>query len=157
MRPPDSITVLLQVRSRREELEERRLTAIIEKLRLAQSELAEISTALNCITSTRLTELQSSLPNAHYQEIEACSSSLWRRSADRATEIEALRQAYMQQMSVYLSARRDREVVATLDKQRSDALEAERNSREQKRNEDIFLSKVVAKWDMLSEVDAAKE
>lgn len=157
MRQPDSVTVLLKVRSHREEFEERRLAAISQKLRLLQSELAEIATQLNCITGDRLTEVQSSFLNTHYQEIEAYSSSLWKRSADRTAEIEALGRAYMQQMSVYLSARRDREIIATLDKQRSDALEAERSSREQKRNEDLFLSKMVAKRDTLSGVDAAKE
>lgn len=157
MRSSDSLRVLLQVRSHRGELEERRLTAIIQKLRLAESELAEISTELNHITSSRLTEVQCLFLNAHYQEMEAYSSSLWKKSADHTAGIEALRQAYTQQMSVYLAARRDREVIASLDRQRSDALEAERNSREQKRNEDLFLSKMVAKWDTLSEVDAAKE
>jgi flagellar export protein FliJ len=150
VRSPNFIQVLLQVRSHREELEERRLTAIIEKLRLVESELAEISTELNCITSARLTEIQGILPNAHYQEVEAYSSSLWKRSADHAAEIEALRKAYVQQMSVYLSTRRDREVMESLDKQRTDALEAERNSREQKRDEDLFLAKLVANWDTLS-------
>jgi hypothetical protein len=53
-------------------------------------------------------------------------------------------------MSVYLSTRRDREVMESLDKQRTDALEAERNSREQKRDEDLFLAKLVANWDTLS-------
>lgn len=157
MRLPDSIRVLLQVRYHREEIEERKLAAIIQKLRLAESQLAELSTELTHITRIRLTEVQSSLLSAHYQEIEAYSGSLWKRSADHAAEIEVLKQAYTQQMSVYLAARRDREIIASLDKQRSDALEAEANSREQKRNEDLFLSKMVAKWDTLSEVDAAKE
>lgn len=157
MRQPDSVTVLLKVRSHREEFEERKLAAISLRLRLLQSELAEIAAQLNCITGDRLTEVQSSFLNTHYQEIEAYSSSLWKRSADRTAEIQALGRAYMQQMSVYLSARRDREIITTLDKQRSDALEAERSSREQKRNEDLFLSKMVAKRDTLSEVDAAKE
>jgi len=147
----------LQLRSHREELEERRLTAIIEKLKLTQSELADVSTELNCITSTRLAEIQSILPSTRYQEIETYSSSLWKRAADHAAEIERLKRAYTQQMSVYLSARRDREIMAALEKQRTDALEAERNAREQKRNEDLFLARMVANWDTLLHADAAKE
>jgi len=157
MRPSNSIRVLLQFRAHREELEERRLTAIIEELKLTQARLAEVSTELNCITSTRFTEIQSILPNARYQEIETYSNSLWKRAADHAAEIERLRRAYAQQMSVYLSARRDRETMAALDKERTDALNAERNSREQKRNEDLFLARMVANWDTLLYVDVAKE
>src|SRR5215469_2674034 len=119
MRSPDSIRVLLQLRSHKEDLEGRRLSAIIEKLKLAQSELANVSTELNCITSGRSTEIQCTSPNIRHQEIEIYSNSLWKKAAGHSAEIERLRQAYAQQMWVYLSVRRDRETMATLEKQRT--------------------------------------
>jgi hypothetical protein len=38
--------------------------------------------------------------------------------------------------------------VESLKKHRDDALEAERRLREQKLNEDLFLARLVAKWDI---------
>jgi hypothetical protein len=50
-------------------------------------------------------------------------------------------------MSVYLSARRGREVVESLEKSRADARELEKRLREQKLSEDLFLARKVAKSD----------
>jgi|SRR5580658_5824887 flagellar export protein FliJ len=147
MRPPDSIQILLRVRCRREEIEERKLAAIVEKLKAAQAELANLSAELKCITTTRLHEVQGILPNTHHQAVEAHSRSLWRQCADRVAEIEKLKEVQAQQMSAYLSAHREREVMESLNKRRRDALEAERQVREQKLNEDLFLARRVAKWD----------
>jgi flagellar export protein FliJ len=147
MRPPDSIQILLRVRCRREEIEERKLAAIVEKLKAAQAELANLSAELKCITTTRLHEVQGILPNTHHQAVEAHSRSLWRQCADRVVEIEKLKEVQAQQMSAYLSAHREREVMESLNKRRRDALEAERQVREQKLNEDLFLARRVAKWD----------
>lgn len=147
MQPPDSIRVLLQVRCQREELEERRLTAIIEKLKLAQSELATLSTELKGITATRLSEIQSVSPSVHHQAVEAHSRLLWKQCADQAQEIERLKDLRAQQMKAYLSAHREREVMESINKQRMDALAADRQRREQKLSEDLFLARRVVKWD----------
>jgi flagellar export protein FliJ len=147
MRSPDTIQVLLRVRSQREEVEERKLAAIIKKLQLAQVELEGLSTELERITTKRLGEIQRSLPNTHHQAVEALSRALWRRCADHAAEIERLKETRAQQMSAYLSAHREREVMESLIKRRRDALERERQLREQKLNEDLFLARRVAKWD----------
>jgi flagellar export protein FliJ len=148
MRSPDSIQVLLRVRCQREEVEERKLAAIIEKLKVAQAKLADLSAELESITSTRLNEVQYILPNTHHQAVEAHSKSLWRQCADLAAEVERVKEAQVQQMSTYLAARREREVVESLKKHRDDALETERRLREQKLNEDLFLARLVAKWDI---------
>lgn len=148
MRRPDSIQVLLRVRCQREEVEERKLAAILEKLKVAQAKLADLSAELESITSTRLNEVRYILPNTHHQAVEAHSKSLWRQCADLVAEVERLRAAQAQQMSAYLAAHREREVVESLKKHRDDALEAERRLREQKLNEDLFLARLVAKWDI---------
>jgi flagellar export protein FliJ len=147
MRSPDPIHVLLRVRYQREEVEERKLAAVLERLKVAQAKLAVQSAELERITTTRLSEVQCVLPNTHHQQMEAHSRSLWRQCADLMTEIEKLREARAQQMSAYLSAHREREVVESLKKQRDDALEAARRLREQKLNEDLFLARLVAKRD----------
>jgi flagellar export protein FliJ len=148
MRSPDSIQVLLRVRCQREEAEERKLAAIIEKLKVAQAKLANLSAELESITSTRLNEVQYILPNTHHQSVEAHSKSLWRHCADLVAEVERLRAAQAQQMAAYLAAHREREVAESLKKHRDDALETERRLREQKLNEDLFLARLVAKWDI---------
>lgn len=150
MRTPDSIQILLRVRSQREEIEERKLEAIIKKLQLTHAELMGLFVELERITTTRIGEVQSILPNTHHQAVEVQSKELWRRCADHAAEIERLKDARTQQMSAYLSARREREIMENLDERRRDALEAERHLREQKLNEDLFLARRVAKWDTLS-------
>jgi flagellar export protein FliJ len=150
MRLLNSIEVLLRVRSQREEVEERKLAAIITKLQRTRGELANLSAELEHITTARLSEVQIILPNTHHQAVEAQSSALWRSCADHAAEIERLTKAQAEQMSVYLSARREREVMENLNACRKEALEAERHLREQKLNEDLFLARRVAKWDTLS-------
>lgn len=147
MRAPDSIRVLLQVRCRREELEERKLAAVIEKLRLAGTELANLSAELGRIATARGTEIQGVRPNTYHQAVEAHSTFLWRECAQYAAEIERLEEARAKQLSVYMAARRERESMESLDKQRSEALRAERNLREQKLNEDLFLARRVANRD----------
>ena len=77
MRSPDSTQVLLRVRSQREEVEERKLVAIIKRLQSAQAELAALSVELEYITSARLSEIQCILPNTHHQAVEAHSRALW--------------------------------------------------------------------------------
>jgi flagellar export protein FliJ len=148
MRAPDSIQVLLRVRCQREEVEERTLAAIIEKLKVAEAKLANLSAELDSITSTRLKEVQYILPNTHHQTVEAHSKSLWRLCADLLAELERLKAAQAQQMVAYLGAHREREVVESLKKHRDDALETERRLREQRLNEDLFLARLVAKWDI---------
>lgn len=147
MRAPDSIRVILQVRCRREELEERKLAAVIEKLRLAGTELANLSAELGRIATARGAEIQGVRPNTYHQAVEAHSTFLWRECAQYATEIERLEEARAKQLSVYMAARRERESMESLDKQRSEALRAERNLREQKLNEDLFLARRVANRD----------
>jgi flagellar export protein FliJ len=147
MRSQESIQILLRVRSQREDVEERKLAAIIERLRLAQAQLATLLTELENITASRLSEVQCIFPNTHHQAVEMDSKTLWRQCADHVAEIERLKNLQAQQMSVYLTAHREREVVEKLNKERNDALEMERRLREQKRNEDLFLARRVAKWD----------
>src|ERR1700761_306983 len=139
MRTPDSIQVLLRVRSQNEEIEERKLAAIIKKRQLTQAELAGLSAELERITTKRIGEIQCILPNIHHQAVEAHSRALWRQCADHSAEIERLKEAQAQQMSAYLTARRQREVMENLNKRRNAAIEAERRLREQKLNEDLFL------------------
>ena len=148
MRSPDSIRVLLQVRRQREELEELRLAAILEKLRLAQAERERLSAELKDITTARLSEIQCIFLNTYHQGVEAHSRALWQRFADQAKEIERLKGAQAQQMASYLLAHREREVVENLNQRREDALKADRQRHEQKLNDDLFLSRRVAKWDI---------
>jgi len=147
MRSPDCLKVLLQVRSQAEELEERKLTAINDRLKLATAELGRLSADLERITATRMSEIQSIAPNIHHQAVEAQSRALWRRCTDQAAEIKKLKEAQTKQMSAYLSAHREREVMENLHARRSAALEMERRLREQKLNEDLFLARRAAKWD----------
>ena len=147
MRSPNSIQVLLRVRSLREEIEERKLAGILGSLKVAQAELAKLSSELASITTSRLSEVQHILPNTHHQAVELHSRSLWRQCADLAGQIEKLSEVRAQQMSAYLSARREREVMESLAKSRREALEMERNLRERKLNEDLFLARRFAKSD----------
>lgn len=147
MRLPDSIQILLRVRCQREEVEERKLAAIVEELKIAQAEVAKLSGELGCITTTRLSEIQCILPNTQHQAVEIYARSLWRQRADQIAKIEGLREAQAQQMSAYLSAHREREVMESLNNRRVDVLAIERRLREQKLNEDLFLARRVAKWD----------
>lgn len=148
MRSPNSIQVLLRVRLQKEQAEERKLAAAIKQLKIAQAELENLSMGLKQITARRLGEVHCIGPNTHHQAVEADSKSLWQRCADQVTEIEKLRVAQAVQMSVYLSAHREREVAEDLNKRRCDALEAGRQLREQKLTEDLFLARRGARWDI---------
>lgn len=147
MRYPDSIQVLLRVRRQREEVEERRLAAIVKELKLAQIESTNSSVEVGRITSARLAEIQSVLPNTHHQAVEERTRALRRRSAELATEIERLEGARSRQMSNYLLAKREREIVENLNERHLNAIEMKKQHLEQKLNEDLFLGRRVAKWD----------
>lgn len=147
MRYSDPIKVLLQVRRHRAEVEERKLVAILEKIKHSEEQRGVLSEALARITATRLTEIRSVSPNMHHQKMEMESRALWHRCAEFGAEIERLKELSVQQMSVYVSAHQEQEVMERLDQQRSESLEAERRLREQKQNEDLFLARRVANWD----------
>lgn len=147
MRSADSIQILLRVRLQRERAEEWKLAAIIKQLKIAQADLENVSMELERITARRLGEIQSIVPNTHHQAVETHSRSLWQRCADQVAEIQQLREAHVLQMSAYLSAHREREVMEDLNRRHHDALEAERRLREQKLNEDLFLARKGARWD----------
>jgi len=145
MKSPDYLRVLLQVRFRAEEIEERRLIAINERLRVAHAELARLSAELERITDTRIRSIQSTSPNVYHQAVEAQSKALWRRDAEYRVEIEGLKKVQAQQMVAYLTAHREREVMESLRKQRCEALERKGRLNEQKLNEELFLARSVAK------------
>lgn len=147
MRLPDSIQILFRVRLQKENAEERKLAASIKQLKIARAELERLSVEMKWITARRLGEIECIGPNTDHQALEVYSKSLWQRCADQVAEVERLRDAQAAQMAVYLSAHREREVVENLNKQRCDALEAERRLREQKINEDLFLARRGASWD----------
>jgi hypothetical protein len=148
MRSPNCIQILLQVRLQREHVEEQKLTAILQQLKIAEAELANLSLELRQITARRLGEIHYIAANTHHQAVEAHSRALWQRCADQVGEINKLQEAHSLQMSAYLFAHRDREVMENLNKRRCDALEAERRLREQKLNEDLFLARRGARWDI---------
>jgi flagellar export protein FliJ len=135
------------VRLQRERAEEWKLAAIIKQLKIAQADLANLSVELTQITAKRLDEIQYVVPNTHYQAVETYSRALWQRCANQAAEIEKLREAHAHQMSAYLSAHQEREVMENLNKHHCDALEAERRLRERKLNDDLFLARRGARWD----------
>jgi len=147
VRSPDSIQILLQVRSRREEIEEGKLASIFKRLKQVETELANLSEELERITSTRLSEIQSILPNTHHQAIEARSRTLWEQCDSCVAEIQRLKELQRQQMDSYLSAHREREIVENLRRRRSDAIEMGKRLQEQKLNEDLFLARDAAKRD----------
>lgn len=147
MRYSDPIKVLLQVRSHRAEVEERKLVAILEKIKFAEAQRGVLSAELARITATRLAEIRCVSQNMHHQTVEMESRALWRRCEEYGVEIEKLKELSAQQMSVYVSAHQEQEVMERLDEQRSESLAAEQRVREQKLNEDLFLSRRVANWD----------
>lgn len=147
MRSPDSIQILLRVRLQKERAEEWKLAAIIKQLKIAQADLANVSIELERITAKRLGEIQNVAPNTHHQTVETHSRALWQRCADEVAEIERLRGARALQMSAYLSAHREREIMENLHRRHCDAAETERRLREQKLNEDLFLARKGARWD----------
>lgn len=141
MRPPDSLRVVLAVRRRKEEAEERVLAALGQQIQQAIAEAERLQAELASVTASRLEDVDRLLNGIHHQHSEARYRQLQQQRSEALSQRVKLEQMRISQMVTYLAARRDREVISELQQRRMAAYQAELRVREQKRSEDLFLAR----------------
>lgn len=139
MRAPHPFQVVLGIRLRSEEIEERKLAAILSKQREAHEELNRIRAVLGRMTSTRLDQIALVSSATTHQQSSAELNALLRRHEDVTSGMKLLEERRTNQMQVYLSARRERELAEELDRRRVEAHNNDVRVREQRRDEELFL------------------
>jgi len=141
MRPPDSLRVVLAVRRLKEEAEERTLAALRQQIQQAAAEAERLQAELASVTASRLEEVHCLLDGGHYQRSDARYRQAQAQRSDALSQIAKLEKMRVEQMVIYLAARCGREVISELQEQRMAAYQADLRVREQKRNEELFLSR----------------
>ena len=142
MRPPPTfLHVVLQVRKRKEEAEELKLTAINRDLQQLAARENQLREEVTVLAATRHGEVKT-LSNAwHHQEIAARFRQLEQARAEVLSERKRLQALRLKQTALYNAARCEREVICELQEQRAAAYIAEVAARDQRRNDELFLSR----------------
>jgi hypothetical protein len=131
--------VIVGIRRRNEELEERKLAAILSKQRELHEEFARIRAELHRVTVGRVEQVALVCSATIHQQSAAGLSALLRRHDDVASHMKMLEDLRADQMQAYLSARRGRELIEELDRRRAEAHNDDMRVREQRRDEELFL------------------
>jgi flagellar export protein FliJ len=137
----DALHVVLSLRRHKEDVEERRLGDILREKAKCHAELERIAAELEQITAVRLRQIQHIQNGLHHQECDAAMRQLSESRTEMLARIDGLDQQRVQQMSVYVAARCDREVIEEVRAKCEALRETERCSREQKRDEELFLAR----------------
>lgn len=137
----DALHVVLSLRRHKEDMEERRLADILREKAKCDAELERVAVELEQITALRLRQIQHIQNGLYYQECDAAIRQLSQSRTDMLARIDELDRQRVQQMSVYVAARRDREVIEEVRDKREALREADRRAREQKRVEELFLAR----------------
>jgi hypothetical protein len=143
MASQDALRVVLGLRRLKQDTEERRLSEILRDKAKRHAELELVAVELKQITAARLRQVQQIQYAIQHQESEARFRKLTQYRADVLAKIAELEQQRVQQMSVYVAARRDREVIEEVEGKRKALREAAMDAREQKRIEELFLARRV--------------
>jgi hypothetical protein len=143
MASQDALRVVLGLRRLKQDTEERRLSEILRDKAKRHAELELVAVELKQITAARLRQVQQIQYAIQHQESEARFRKLTQYRADVLAKIAELEQQRVQQMSVYVAARRDREVIEEVEGKRKALREAAMDAREQKRIEEFFLARRV--------------
>jgi flagellar export protein FliJ len=141
MRPPDSLRVVLAVRRLKEETEERTLAALGQQIQQATIEAERLGAELASVTASRLEEVNCLLNGVHHQRSDARYRQVQKQHSEALSRVANLEKMRVEQMVIYLAARCGREVISELRERRTSAYQADLRMREQKRNDDLFLSR----------------
>ncbi|MGI4854660.1 MAG: flagellar FliJ family protein [Janthinobacterium lividum] len=142
MKKPDSLRILLTVRLRAEEAEERALGLACAEVFQAEALLQSIETERKTTEANGPGQAGDLLMATDFQAREQHLRWL-RKAAELAAEsLTQKAAARTTQQATYLDARRGREVLDTLLKQRARLRQTEADRRETSRSEDLYLSRL---------------
>ena len=142
MKKPDPLRIVLSIRLRAEEVEERLLAAACAAVFQAQDALYTMRKECTCAETECMGEVGGLLHGTDLQTRE--QRLLWlRKACDLSRETLAQRiDVRHTRQATYLEARRDREVMDTLLKQRALAEQVAQTRRETSRTDDLFLGRL---------------
>lgn len=140
-RQPNSLHVVLALRKRKEEAEERKLIAVNQQIQQLIAREKRVGQELARLALTRSNELTQLSDGLHHQEREGKFRQLQQARAEVIADRNRLQGIQANQMALYLAARRGRQVMSELEEHRGSIYKAELAAREQKLIEDMFLSR----------------
>lgn len=143
----DALQVVLGLRRHSQEIEERRLADIVRDRRACDAELERIASELEQITATRLRHIEQIQDAFQHQQCDSAMRRLIERRGEMLARINEIERRRVEQMRVYVSARREREVIDEVHGKREALREAQRRAREQKRVEELFIVRRVRQSD----------
>ena len=135
------LQAVLKVRQQKEEAEERVLTAIHAELQALRAGLLRLEQQLVQVQQARDAELQQVLTAAHHQTLATYWTSLRQRREELLQGVHTVELRRAEQMRTYLNARGARELLTELRDDHTGAWERQREMRDRKRADDLFLSR----------------
>lgn len=136
------LATVLRLREIAEEREERLLGQILYRIAQVRQNLIDIAERRQNLISTRESDLHISRPAAQlqssYGQLDALELAK-KQAEEQLAKLETLRS---QQLVIYRTAHRDREVLAGMRTKQKDKYQADRSLREQKDMDDNFVSRM---------------
>jgi flagellar export protein FliJ len=136
-----SLEAVLRVRESIEEREESALQSIQREVARTVHQIEELSVAIDGAHRAREKALQQAISGGHLQTLLWEEQGAEQRLKSLQGQLQELERARNQQMKVYQSAHRGREMLTDIRTQQKDAYERERLREEQKRLDDIFMAR----------------
>ena len=136
-----ALAAVLSVRQQKEVAEERELAARNAELQQVRSALARLEQELALWAETRAGEVNALFPAAHHQASYAQARLLREAEADLREQLRSAEAMRAEQLSRYMEARRDREMLTDLQQKHESAWNTQLQSREQRRIDDLFAAR----------------
>ena len=136
-----SLAAVLAVRRQKESAEERALAAAAVKVTESRTALDHLEEQVRQMADARARAGGTVYMAVHLHAEDARWKALGQARAHLLREIDSLETKRLEQQARYLDARRDREMLTELQQKQKIAFEAELQSREQKRIEDLFTAR----------------
>jgi flagellar export protein FliJ len=136
-----SLATVLRLREIAEEREERLLMQIRQQMAQSQQELAELDARSVAVIAQRESELTNQIPATELQDSYMRISMLEERKKivrERLAKLETLR---IQQMKIYETAHRDKEVIEQIREEKLELFQREQVRREQRDMDDNFAAR----------------
>jgi flagellar FliJ protein len=140
-----SLEAVLQFRQSLEESEEVILNSIAQEIASLQQEMRQLSAQRQAWSERKAHELSRGLPAIQLQEMCEREEQFVEAAKAQEVRLAALEKKRVEQMVRYRAARRDRELLSEMRKQKRHLYMRDQMRQEQKMLDDLFLARIKEK------------
>ena len=137
-----SLQTILQYRENEEKQQEARLQQVIAELMSAQDLVEQISAQIQETSSRRGEILAEAFAAFHLQALDSEIDLRRRRQSELKLQVQSLEQKKSEQLREYQHKRTARNILDEMQKQQRQAFDKEQSTQEQKRLDDIFVTRI---------------